>query len=74
MSDRMYCAICDEPLPDLEAVKWTVDPWGKVYDYAHKSCADDWEPSDEQLADRRQSGSRLTHRWRSGKRLPGGLK
>ena len=73
MSDRMYCAICDEPLPDLEAVKWTVDPWGKVYDYAHKSCADDWEPSDEQLESyRRQSERRLTQPWRSGKRLPGG--
>ena len=49
MTDTLYCAICDEPLPDMYAVKWTVDPWGKVYDYAHKTCADDWEPTDEQM-------------------------
>ena len=70
MSDRMYCAICDEPLPDLEAVKWTVDPWGKVYDYAHKSCADDWEPSDEQLeASRDRAYPTLAERQEAARRL-----
>lgn len=55
-SETIYCALCDEPVPDMELVRWTTDPWGHVYDYAHKKCADNWEPSDEQLEAQRDRG------------------
>ena len=45
-----FCAICDEPIiPGNRVVDWNRSPWGDGDDVAHWKCADDWEPSDEQM-------------------------
>ena len=44
------CDICHEAIrPWHSKEEWGRSPWGDGDGWAHKSCADDWEPSDEQM-------------------------
>ena len=65
------CAICDEPIiPGNRVVDWNRSPWGDGDDVAHWRCADNWEPSDEQLEARARSCyPTLTERLEAAQRL-----
>jgi hypothetical protein len=54
MAGKVECDICHEVIQSWHArEEWGRSPWGDGDGLAHKSCADDWEPSDEQLEDSR---------------------
>jgi hypothetical protein len=47
MSQGAECALCDELAVD--PVPWGRSPWGDGDDWACAECADNWEPTDEQM-------------------------
>lgn len=51
------CAICDEVIEEgSHRVPWNRSPWGDGDDWAHFKCADNWEPTDEQIEAHNNAG------------------
>lgn len=50
------CALCDDFIANGCAVKWGRSPWGDGDDWAHFKCADNYEPSDEDIEAHNNAG------------------
>jgi hypothetical protein len=51
------CDICQKPIyADEPRTEWGRSPWGDGDGWAHLDCADDWEPTDEQMEAHRTAG------------------